>query len=326
MSTDQSHEIIGIGSPFIDHIIEVSEELLTQIPGAKGGMVAVDYQTLIQLLADMGGHQPALILGGSGANTIKGLANLGHRCALIGRIGRDVMGKRFLEHLEEIGVTSFLQHSDTPTAQVVCLVTPDRERTMRSFLGASQEMTGKDLDPAVFKGARLVHIEGYSLFKESLTQRAMELAKEAGAKISFDLGSFEVVQAFQSTIIELLARYVDIVFANVDETRQLTRLDPEKGCGVLSDLCSTAVILAGKEGCWIGNRNRQIKVPAFPVEPIDSTGAGDLFASGFLHGYLQGRSLEECARYGALAGAAVVQVFGVNLTPEHWQQLKTKMG
>lgn len=323
-SMSQNPDILGIGAPFVDHIIQVSEEYISQLPGKKGGMWPVDYRTLTKII-NSSGSAPTLILGGSGANTIKGLANFGYRCALSGKIGTDEAGRKFLASMKSLGITSFLQPTHNPTSQVVCLITPDKERTMRAFLGASEEMRGEDLDPRNFVGVRLVHIEGYSIMKEGVAQRAMELAKSVGAKVSFDLGSFEVVKAYKKALIELLARYVDIVFSNQEETLALTGREPEKGCEVLRDICETAVILLGKEGCLVGQGTREVYCPAFKVDAVDSTGAGDLFASGFLHGVLQGCSLEECARYGALTGAAVVQVVGVDIPPQSWDEIKRKI-
>lgn len=319
-----AYDILGVGAPFVDYIIEISEEELAKLPGEKGGMVIVDHKVLTSILS-LAGTVPVPIPGGSGANTIRGLANFGNRCALIGKIGSDSAGKTFLDSLQRLNVTSLLLHSPTPSPQAVCLITPDGERTMRSFLGSCQEMTADDLDPHVFNGVKLVHIEGHSLFNGSLTRRAMELAKKAGAKVSFDLGSFEVVRIFKDTIIDLLSHYVDIVFANRDEILELTQMSPEKGCEVLRGYCETAIVLLGRDGCIIGYKERQVHCPAFPVDPIDTTGAGDLFASGFLHGYFQGLPLEECARYGAIVGAAVVQVRGVEIPPSGWAAIKQKI-
>lgn len=320
----KKYDVLGVGSPFVDHIIEVQEEFLAEIPGAKGGMVAVDYETLSAIIKKSA-VEPVLLVGGSGANTIRGLAHFGHQCALVGKIGRDVAGKKFLERLSALKITSCLLPTMTPTAQVVCLVTPDGERTMRSFLGAGQEMGSGDLRPEIFAGISLVHIEGYTLLNGDLTERAMQFAKEAGAKVSFDLGSFEVVERHKQKIVNLLARYVDIVFANREEVRSLTQLEPQQGCGALTDLCETAVVLIGKEGCWAGRGTRKVHCPAYNVLAVDTTGAGDFFASGFLHGYLEKDELEECARYGSLTGAAVVQVKGVEITHDGWEAIKQEI-
>lgn len=313
-------EILGIGAPVIDYRIEVSEEFLRQIPGKKGGMVAVDYSTFTKILSDSA-LPPMLIAGGSCANTIRGLAGFGHKCAFLGKIGADLPGKKFQENLSSLEIKSFLKTTSTPTAQVICLITSEGERTMRSFLGASQEFSEKDLDASYFDGVKLVHIEGYQLLHGAVLEKAMKLAKDAGALVSFDVGSFELASKYKDRIIDLLVKYVDIVFANEDELFSLLELKPEKGCRVLRDLCEAVVILMGVNGCWVGSKEHQIKCEAFPVKPLDTTGAGDFFASGFLHGYLQGASLERCAYFGARMGEAIVQVHGGCLPVEAWSKL-----
>lgn len=320
------HEVLGIGAPIIDYVIEVSEEDLSTFSNGKGGMQVVNYQTFEKIL-HCASHPSEHFLGGSAANTIRGLANLGHSCAFTGKIGKDLAGRKFSEGMKTLGVhTKFLFSSDTPTAQVICLITPDKERTMRAFLGASGELEAEDLTPEMFEGVQLVHLEGYTLLKPKLARRAMEMAKAAGAIISFDLGSFEIVEANLDVIVELLSRYVTIVFANQDESHKLTQISPEKACSILKDFCDIAVVLLGKEGCLVGSGSKQIACSAFPVHsPIDTTGAGDLFASGFLHGYLRGHSLQDCAHFGALTGAAVVQVHGVEIPQPDWMLLKDKI-
>lgn len=315
------HEILGVGSPLIDLVFQVEDSFLENMQAVKGSMKPLDFPAFSDLLKKCG-TQPNVRMGGSSANTIKGLAHLGQHCALVGKIGTDAAGEAFLQSLEKSNVVSLLQFSSTPTGQIACLVTPDGERTFRDYLGASLEFSAEDLKPEMFKGIKLVHIEGFTLMHKNVTLRAMELAKAAGAKIAFDLSNFELVQHFQEKIIELLTHYVDILFANREETRALTKLDSEEGCRVLKDLCDVVVTLMGAEGCWVGHGNQQQYCPAYPFVPLDTTGAGDLFAAGFLHGYLTGRPLTECAHYGALAGAAVVQVFGAEIPDEQWKLLR----
>lgn len=319
------YEILGIANPVMDHIICVTEEYLSIIPGKKGGMIEVDYETFVEII-QKSGTQPTLIAGGSGSNTIKGLANLGQRCALVGMIGTDSIAKQFLESIQELGITPLFHISSSPTTQVLCLITPDGERTLRGLLGASQEMTGSNLNPTTFQGVKLVHIEGYTLLNETLTEKAMILAKEAGAKISFDIASFEIAGQYKEKIIYLISRYVDVLFANAEETTTLTQTTPEKGCEVLKELCETVVVLRGKQGCIIGSKDKTILCPAFPIDnPLDTTGAGDLFASGFLHGYLTQQSLTECARYGAVTASSVVQIIGAEIPSHEWPNIKAKM-
>lgn len=317
----QSYEVLGIGAPFVDQIVYVSDDFLKKVTGKKGGMTPIEYKQLTSILQKCS-ENPITIPGGSSANTIRGMAQLGHSCAFAGKIGNDAVGKKFIDSLAHVKVTSKLIFTSTPTGQALCMITPDGERTMRSFLGSGKEMTPEDLHPSLFADVRLVHIEGYTLLNAGLTKRAMELAKAAGAQVSFDLGSFEVVKNHKEIIIELVSHYVDILFGNQDEMKALTQLSPEKACDVLRDICSTVVVLLGGEGCLVGSGTSRVPCPAVAVPVIDTTGAGDLFVSGFLHGYLHGYPIQDCAYFGTLTGAAVVQVRGVDITPEEWSRLK----
>lgn len=319
-----SYEILGVGAPIVDHMVVEEEAFLKEIMGDKGGMHLVDYLTLINILSKSK-TPPRKVLGGSCANTVRALAHLGHSGAILGRVGDDDLGKLFLENLKELKIASLLPPSPTPTSQVACIVTPDGERTMRSFIGASAELTIQEITKELFSGVRLVHIEGYQLQNPEIVEHTMKLAKEAGARVSFDLGSFEVVTQYREKIYELIQHYIDILFGNREEVHALTQTSPKEGCAFLKQYCEVVIVLQGTGGCEVGTLERQISCPAYPVEPLDTTGAGDLFASGFLHGYLKQKSLEECAHYGALLGAAVVQCHGVEMAPTVWQKLLSQL-
>lgn len=318
------YEILGIGTPIIDQVILVSDEFVSDILGQKGGSESVDYNTLIELIARTG-KVPDLFIGGSTTNTIRGLTSLGRRCALFGKIGADEAGKKFRQEIERLGIIPHLLSGEQPTAQVACLISPDNERTMRSFLGAGIEMTPADLSPDLFRGVKLVHIEGYILAYGGLAKRAMELAKQAGAIISFDLSSYEITQAHKGVIIDLMSQYVDIVFANEEETKALTGLDPERGCDILKKICGVAVVKMGKQGSITGHKEIKIYQPSFDVHTLDTTGAGDLFASGFLHGYLSQKDLKECSRYGALVASEVVKIVGADIPTPTWHGIKKQL-
>lgn len=317
-------EVLGVGTPILDHLISVDPSFLKTIQGKPYGMELVSYDEMISII-ESSGSIPLQIAGGSCCNTIKGLASLGHACALTGKIGLDLTGEKVINELKKSRVEPLVCYNGSPTAHVACLITPDGKRTCRSFMGAGGEMTPEDLDPKYFQGVKLVHIEGYSLLVPGLTKQAMKYAKEAGALISFDMGSFEIVKEFQSSLYELLSEYVSILFSNEEETRSFTGKDPKEGCKVLSSLCQTAAVMVGKNGCWIGSGEELFHSSAFPTVPLDTTGAGDLFASGFLHGMLKGLPLKECARYGAITGAAVVQLIGAEIPSSSWPEIVERM-
>lgn len=315
-----TYSVLGIGGPILDQILPVTEEYLATIPGEKAGMEPVDYHTL-QKIIENSGSKPISVPGGSSRNMINGMVRLGDACAFCGKIGNDSSGEEFIQLMKQRHIELLLARTDTPTAVVLSLVTPDGQRTFRTFLGASQEMRGQDLRPEYFNNVQLVHIEGYALYNDNLVETAMQYAQEAGAKISFDLASFEIVRKFKPKIVQLLGNYVDIVFANELEAAALTELNEEAACDFLAELCEVGIVLMGPLGCWVKRGNHKMHCPAYPVKPIDTTGAGDLFASGFLHAYLQGFNLEECAHYGAIAGRAVVQVMGAEIPHQSWAEI-----
>lgn len=321
MKKNKCYDVLGIGAPLSDKIIHVSDDFLATLPGKKGGMEVVDYKTLTKILRDSKAT-PSTRPGGCSTNVIRALAHLGHKTALIGSVGSDAAGKELVNHLKAIDITTLYSTTDKKTGQALCIVTPDGERTFCTFLGASADIDENFLSPQSFENVRLVHIEGYTLLQKNLTLQAMRYSKEAKALISFDLASIEIACNFKDIILKLLAGCVDIVFSNAQETKALTGLSPEEGCSFLKNLCPLAIVSMGKDGCWVGKNNEIIYYPAYPVTPLDTTGAGDLFAAGFLHGILTHSTLEQSAHYGALLGRAIVQIEGAEIPMASWPELK----
>lgn len=316
-----SYEILGIGAPLMDHILKVPESYLDTISGTKWGMETVPYAEMIDII-EKSGSIPIQIAGGSAANAIKGLAALGRKCAMAGMIGTDPIGEKLQIDFQSYGIEPRFRFGTNPTGHVACLVTPDGKRTCRTFAGASLEMRRENLDQADFSAVRHTHIEGYTFLCPGLTHAAMEMAKQNGSLVSFDLASLEIVNNNKMEILNLLARYVDVVFANEQEAYALTGSGPETSCKFLKTLCPTAVVMVGSQGCWVGNENELLKHPAIPVKVIDTTGAGDLFASGFLHRYLDDQPLEACAELGVRVASEVIQVIGAEIPPDRWKALK----
>lgn len=312
--------VLGIGGACIDLILHVEEKLLDHIPGGKGGSQIVDFDVFSQILS-LCSTKPLSVSGGSAANTIKGLSHLGIKGALFTQVGSDEFGNLFVDSLIKEEVIPLVSPSYHPTAVVLCLITPDGQRTMRFFSDSVDEMSESMLLPELFLGVELVHLEGYLLRNGSLMEKAMKLAKIAGAKVSLDLSSYEFVETYRNQILELLEKYVDIVFGNEDEANALTGLSSTEACYRLQELCSISVILRGKNGCLIGSEGQINSVPGVLARVVDTTGAGDLFASGFLYGYLNKYSLEKCGMLGNRLGAAVVEVEGANLPIQAWKSV-----
>jgi sugar/nucleoside kinase (ribokinase family) len=364
-----SYQVLGLGQPLLDRILQVDESVLQRLGFAeRGGSSLIhdkeDLETFLHELSDAiqdsfsanssssssdeeddeYEHSPvspyrnikkALIVpGGSCCNTIKGIASLGEKCGFIGKIGRDSVGQLYKDSMSARGVIPLMtEDAHQRTGEVVCLISPNGERTMKAFLGASLQMTENDLLPQDFAGAKLLHVEGYAIYNQPLTLRAMQLAKQNNLMVSFDLGSFELVRQFKPVILDLLRNYVDIVFANSEEARELmgesndsfasSENIAERCVDFLSKYCKVAVVMMGKKGCFVKSGNEKYQCPADVVpNPIDTTGAGDLFAAGFLYGYLQGYTLQMCARLGSLSGREVVKVMGAELSIDKFRQIK----
>jgi sugar/nucleoside kinase (ribokinase family) len=317
-------ELIGVGSPLVDLVVAVEDGFLAKhVEGAKGGMQLVTTDTINAILKS-GKVKPLRSAGGAASNTTVGAANLGIPSAFIGSCGTDDFADFYQQALSEQGCQPRLvRHQELPTGRVLSLVTPDAERTMRTCLGAAAALDPAYFTPEVFSGARLVMLEGYTLFNVELTRAISRAAKEAGCKLALDLASFEVVEANRAVLRELLDGFVDLVFANQDEAKAWNAGGAEAALADLARQVPIAVVKLGKDGALIsGHGKPTVHVQAELVEAIDTTGAGDCWAAGFLAGYLRDLPLDQCGRLGALAGAAVVQVAGAQVPREQWLGIK----
>jgi len=319
-----NYDVIGVGSPLQDVLARVEDTHLARVGGDKGGMVLVDDGQMAQLLADLPG-EPARAPGGSAANTIVGLARLGTKTTFLGKVGADPEGELYRELLGAQGVDGSRFKVGTGVASGMCLsyITPDSQRTMRTNLGAAATLAPDEVTDADFEGCRHVHVEGYLLFNEALIAKVLQGAKKAGCTVSLDLAAFEVVDANKGVLPDLLGQYIDVIFANEDEARAFCGSDdPTKGLAALGEHCDAVAVKVGAEGAYLKRGDEQTKVDANRVVAIDTTGAGDLWASGFLYGMLNGRDLATCGRYGAITGAEVVQVIGAAIPDERWNNIK----
>lgn len=319
-------QVIGVGSPLVDILAHVSEEFVVGVPGEKGGMELVDAQTSAGLIARL--DSPKRVPGGSAANTIFGLARLGTQCAFLGKLGEDDAGEFYRSYGRDCGldVSRFKTTRTTPTGQVCCMVTPDSQRTFRTFLGAASELQPDEVSVADFSGVGHMHLEGYLLFNRDLTNAILAAAKKAGCTISLDLASFEVVQANADVLEGLLDTYIDMVFANEDEAKAFTGDEnPEANLALLSRHCHTAVVKVGADGAWLKRGDESARVEAERVEAIDTTGAGDLWAAGFLYGHFTGKDLATCGQYGSIVGAEVVQILGASISDERWIEIRKRL-
>lgn len=320
-------DIIGVGNPLLDVLARVPESFLAQIDGEKGGMLHTGPDTLQAIIQTLP-HGMTRSPGGSAGNTTFALARLGLRTAFIGKVGRDDQGDFYRKAFRDLGGDDArFKFADVPTGQCLSLITPDSQRTLRTDLGAAATLAPSELTTADFLGASHAHFEGYLLFNPDLMRAGLRAAKAANCTTSLDLASFEVVNASKDFLPDLLRDYVDIVFANEDEAAAFCGPDrsfPEMA-RQLNTLVPTAAVKVGKQGAWIAQHNADpFHVPALPnVTAIDTTGAGDLWAAGFLFGWRSGWPIQQSAELAAKLGAAVVQVIGSTIPDPLWHSATT---
>ena len=319
-----SLDLIGVGSPLVDLVLQVDDAFLSEhVSGAKGGMELVE-ASVIEALVKKAKRKPVMAAGGAASNTTVGAANLGLATAFIGAIGQDDTAAFYREALTRQGVEPrLIVHPTDPSGRVLSLVTPDAQRTMRTNLGASQTLQPEQVTPEAFAGARVVMLEGYTLFNHDLTRAVARSAKAAGCLLALDLASFEVVRYNRGVLEELLSGQVDIVFANEDEAAAWVEGGPQAALDDLARRTAIAVVKLGKHGALIARGDERVTIAAEPVaEVVDTTGAGDTWAAGFLAAHRRGLPLAACGTLGAKAAAAVVQVMGATVPPAEWKKLK----
>ena len=321
----KKRRIVGVGSALVDVLLHEDDLFVSRLAGAKGGMTLVEPDFIRDALA-RANSQSMLVPGGSACNTRVGVGHLGGDCRLVGKLGDDELGEFFRKGLQAANVEPCLATSETSTGQVLSIVTPDAERTMFTYLGASEEMTPDEITSGLFEGASIVHVEGYLLFNHDLIKAVMERAAAAGARISLDLASFTVVEASQEYLGELVEEYVDILLANEDEARAFTGLsDESQALQALSQRSEYAVLKIGKRGSLVAHDSEVISVaPEGDGSAVDTTGAGDLWASGFLYGLVHGFSLAACGALGSACGYEVCQVSGASIPDDGWERINQR--
>ena len=250
---------------------------------------------------------------------------MGIESGFIGKIGRDAYGRFFREDMERNGVQTLLIEGEQASGCAMTMITPDGERTFGTFLGAAATLCAEELSAEMFEGYDILHIEGYLVQDTSLILRAVQLAKEAGLSVSFDMASYNVVKDNYAIIRDLVENYVDILFANEEEALAYTGEEPRKATEILSRYCRIAVVKCGAQGSFVGCEGIITEVPATPEVRVDYTGAGDLYASGFLYGLSQNCSLGVCGAIGSLLAGRVIKVIGTKMSDEIWTEIKLKV-
>ena len=307
----------------MDIILQENDDFLVQNEITKGAMTLVDENYADNLLSKTK-NKPIIAPGGSACNTTIGLGRLSKKAVFAGCCGDDDLGRQFQAALSKNNVLSSLTiTSAAKTGRVVSVVTPDAQRSMLTYLGASG-LTNPDLfTPQLFKGASLVHIEGYLIFNEKLLRKVLESAKLSGVTVSLDLASFNVIEQNLNLVKSLVSQYVDIVLANEDEAKAYTtKSDEKEALDIIAEDCDIAVVKLGKRGSLVKrDKNVYTIAPVGEEKAKDTTGAGDLWASGFLYGIINDLPIEKAGYIGSLCGYEVCRVFGAHIPDDRWDAI-----
>ncbi len=324
-------DVVGLGNAIVDVLAQVDDEYLESLGVTKGAMTLVDAGRAETLYDRM--EPTAQCSGGSAANTIAGLASLGGDGAYIGKVRDDGLGRIFERDIRAQGVVfeTAAAASGPSTARCLIFVTPDAQRTMQTFLGASATLGPDDVDAEMIRRAKITYLEGYlwdpAPAKEAF-RKAAGIAHEAGRRVALTLSDSFCVERHRAEFRELAANDVDILFSNEDEILSLYEVsDLQQALGELRGSCEIAVVTRGANGSVILAGDSTYEVPAEPLEKVvDTTGAGDLYASGFLHGLSQGRDLAVCGRIGSIAAAEIVSRVGARPQVSLSDLVKEKLG
>ncbi len=308
-------DVVGIGNALVDVIAHHDDTFLHREALVKGSMTLIEADRAMTLYDSMGAG--IHLSGGSAANTMTGVASFGGKAAYIGKVAGDPLGEVFRHDLRAVGVTYENEPgtTDVPTGRCLIVVTPDAQRTMNTFLGVSSLLVPQDVDEALVARAEVVYLEGYLFDRDGAKEayrKASAAAHAAGGKVSLTLSDSFCVDRHRDDFRDLVARQVDLLFCNEDELMALYETASlDDALNAVRYDCEIAAVTMGKEGSVVVTPDGAVTVSAHPVaEVVDTTGAGDLYAAGFLYGLTHGRSLAECGRLGSVAAAEVIAHVG----------------
>lgn len=316
--------VIGIGNALTDMLVNLkTDSVLEQFELAKGSMSLVDTKLQTEISKSVAGLPYSLSLGGSAGNTIRAMAKLGCEVGFIGKVGQDKTGDFFVQALDNLGVEPVIFRGEERSGKCVALISPDGERTMVTHLGAALELSADEIEPAIFDGYDCLYIEGYLVQNHDLIAAAVRTAKQCGLKVAMDLASFNIVAENLEFLRALVRGYVDIVFANEDEAKTFTcEAEPLNALQVISQMCELAIVKIGTRGALIKQGDEVVHVGIMAAaKRVDTTGAGDFYAAGFLSGLCDGLSLRQCGTIGAITAGKVIEVVGTTFGEEAWADI-----
>lgn len=329
---DPAIDVLAIGNAIVDVIAPCKDETIEALGMARGAMALVDTERARELYEAMGPARE--ISGGSAANTLAGLAALGARCAFIGQVAADQLGEVFAHDIRAAGIefTTPARAGDPPTARCLIFVTPDGQRTLNTYLGASQYLPAAALDESLIASAAILYLEGYLWDPEeprAAMRKAIAAARKAGRKVAFTLSDGFVIKRHGEDFRSLVnAGEIDILFANEAELAVMTgESDFEAGLAQLAPKVPVLVVTRSEKGAVAISGGERAAVSAEPIDRVvDTTGAGDLFAAGFLFGHVRGHALRDCLHMGAICAWEIISHYGARPEADLKALLAERMG
>ncbi|MDE0932383.1 MAG: adenosine kinase [Novosphingopyxis baekryungensis] len=328
--TQTRYDVLAIGNAIVDVLASTTDDFITEENLTKGGMALIDADRAVSLYDKMGSGQE--ISGGAAANTLAGLAMLGAKCQFIGQVAKDQLGEVYAHDLRAVGVdfTQAPRDAEPPTGRCLILVSPDGERTMNTFLGASHFLPAEAIDQDAIANAKLVFLEGYMWDPpepRAAMRRALEIARQSDTQVAFSTCADFCVHTHRKDFRKLIDDgLIDILFANEEEAGILEDSDPASAIETLGKDVPLLVVTRGPQGAIAIKDGERFETTALPTTVVDTTGAGDLFAAGFLSGHLQGESVTRCLEMGAVAAAEVVSHFGARPEQDLKKLMAEKLG
>lgn len=319
-------KILGIGNALVDVLSKLdSDETLVKIGIQKGAMDMISREQMYVIRKYQANTETTQAPGGANCNTMRAIALLGGQSGFIGKVGDDSLGQFYEEALLKAGVASYLIKAEGPSGACTVFISPDGERTMGTFLGPAPTISPDEITEDVLRNYDCIHIEGYLIVNEELVRETMKKAKRLGLKVALDLANYNIVNAYKGLLEEVIPQYVDILFANASEAEAFTGLPAEEAVKALEKQVDVALVTLGKEGSLIGSHGQFYHVDAEGGKPVDTTGAGDNFAAGFLYGQSVGASLVQSAQIGSMLSGYVIDVVGPQVPADKWEQIKLKV-
>jgi len=318
-------KILGIGNALVDILVHIdNDEILDRLHLSKGGMEMIDAERKREILEVIAEMPQTMATGGSTSNTIHGLARLGATAGYIGKVGNDELGRLFRQECERFGVIPHLIESNEDTGVAITFISPNAERTFATYLGAAATMQPSEVNATIFDSYDLIHIEGYLIFNHDLILDVCQKAKAHGLQISMDMASYNLIESNLDFVKMLLRDYVDIIFANEEEAKAYTGVEQIEALHALSEECTIAIVKVGKEGSYIKMNGEVTAIAPVDAQRIDTTGAGDIYASGFLYGLVNDYSALKAGNLASYLSSRMIEYVGAKLPDKEWIEIEKR--